>query len=456
MKHFFTGSVPQPESDAQLSVEEEAILIDEISGCEADVQQTADELHQSVDLVQGMEDMLVVADSMDDVADQPTASLAVSFSEMATAGTDMEPDALIQDPSLSAESIDSIKESIKQIWASIVQAVKRLWGHIAALFNRYRYLFKNYIDHFTELKQEFGKLKTSGARRNGEPISVKGQATYDRGFSGQTRSPRDWLDNIERINVLTRMVLKTARHENEMYAEYLIEFVDEVHRAMAQPVYVGNDSRNTAFDKVGENFLNKIIHAKSEIFDASRQHSSKGFFGYGVGDAKVTLIDDLPNGYTLTFNGGYIPDTNRPDEDNQLNLIRELTHGHYKFSGMNMNRVETYVMPSPDEVITMIDKLLFGLTCAMDYLVVGKSSLEHYSDRIQKKIDEAVRSFNANGSSGVETRDYMNVVMRLGKHFNLTSVGLSQEVLSYLRKQYSAHEDGIESCLKTLRNIDSE
>jgi len=132
-----------PLGDENISMEEEAIMIDEGSQAAAECDQDLKEAERIVEVSNALEDLAVVAGSKEDLSDDE-ARLMEHAGDMAVAGTDVEPDEIV--PAMEAFrdketgkisgklAMENFREKAERLWQNIKRILKEIWEKIAQFF----------------------------------------------------------------------------------------------------------------------------------------------------------------------------------------------------------------------------------------------------------------------------------------------------------------------------------
>lgn len=132
-----------PLGDENISMEEEAIMIDEGSQAAAECDQDLKEAERIVEVSNALEDLAVVAGSKEDLTDDE-ARLMENAGDMAVAGTDIEPDEIVpsmesfRDPETKKISgklaMENFREKAERLWQNIKRILKEIWEKITQFF----------------------------------------------------------------------------------------------------------------------------------------------------------------------------------------------------------------------------------------------------------------------------------------------------------------------------------
>lgn len=121
---------------ADISLEEEQILLTEAASDQAEVASDLAEAERVIEVSDSLEDLAVVADGIEEATPAEAALVEVA-GDMATAGTDVAGDELIpaQEAFIGRKlAVEGIRETARNIWASIQAFLKKIWEKIEGFF----------------------------------------------------------------------------------------------------------------------------------------------------------------------------------------------------------------------------------------------------------------------------------------------------------------------------------
>lgn len=168
-----------------LSLEEEMIIVDEAAQDEAQVERDLSESERVIEVSDALEDVAVVADGIE-AATPGEVALIDTASQMAVAGTDIEPEEVV--PAMESYmgkriSTESIRETARTIWENIQAFLTKVWNQIVAYFRvgavvpmvekRITSLEKK-IKELGKLKEGAGKIKLKSSF-----LAVEGKVVKD-------------------------------------------------------------------------------------------------------------------------------------------------------------------------------------------------------------------------------------------------------------------------------------
>jgi hypothetical protein len=206
MRKFFAGTPAAVAAAAALesiaekpiiSLEEEALIIDETNEVSTDVANELTEAERIVEVSDALEDLAVIADGIEEATPAEIA-LIETTGNMAVAGTDVSPEevvpTLVPEPTpvlnedgtprvddagvavvaqesyvgkrISAESIQGIRETAKKIWQNIQAFLVKIWDQIVAFFNKI-------FDTIPRLKNTLEEMKVAIKEAEGKKAGDK-------------------------------------------------------------------------------------------------------------------------------------------------------------------------------------------------------------------------------------------------------------------------------------------
>lgn len=146
-----------------LSLEEEMIIVDEAAQDEAQVERDLSESERVIEVSDALEDVAVVADGIE-AATPGEVALIDTASQMAVAGTDIEPEEVV--PAMESYmgkriSTEGIRETARTIWENIQAFLTKVWNQIVAYFRVGAVvpMVEKRIESLEKKVKELGKLK---------------------------------------------------------------------------------------------------------------------------------------------------------------------------------------------------------------------------------------------------------------------------------------------------------
>lgn len=119
-----------------LSLEEEAVLVDEANTALTEANADMGEADHALDVSEALDDLAVIAEDIDEATPTEVA-LIENVAQAAVAGTDVGSEEIV--PAMESYigkriSTESLKDTARNIWASIQQLLKRIWKNIEEFF----------------------------------------------------------------------------------------------------------------------------------------------------------------------------------------------------------------------------------------------------------------------------------------------------------------------------------
>ena len=143
----------------EISMEEEALLIQESAGDLAEAEAEIEDAQELADTSDALEDLAMVADGIDEASENEVALVEAGV-QLATAGSDLE----VEDVAPGLESYvgrristEGIKETARAIYDAIVRAVKKFWEKIKAFFRKTVGTLANLRRSAEKLRQRAGE-----------------------------------------------------------------------------------------------------------------------------------------------------------------------------------------------------------------------------------------------------------------------------------------------------------
>lgn len=163
-KHFFAIESAHLQAPVRmLSLEEEMLIVDEAAQDEAQVERDLSESERVIEVSDALEDVAVVADGIE-AATPGEVALIDTASQMAVAGTDIEPEQVV--PAMESYmgkriSTEGIRETARTIWENIQAFLTKVWNQIVAYFRVSAVvpMVEKRIASLEKKVKELGKLK---------------------------------------------------------------------------------------------------------------------------------------------------------------------------------------------------------------------------------------------------------------------------------------------------------
>ena len=152
----------------EISMEEEALLIQESAGDLAEAEAEIEDAQELADTSDALEDLAMVADGIDEASENEVALVEAGV-QLATAGSDLE----VEDVAPGLESYigrristEGIKEISRNIYEAIVRAIKKFWEKIKAFFRKT-------VGTLANLKRSAEALRKRADQTQGKTVKEK-------------------------------------------------------------------------------------------------------------------------------------------------------------------------------------------------------------------------------------------------------------------------------------------
>ncbi len=139
LRHFATSleGIRDVSTGPVLSLEEEALVMDEAADTGAQIDGDLNEVERVIEVASGLEDLAVVADTIEEATPQQLALVQVA-GDLAVAGTDVTSDDLL--PSLESYkggkiSMEGLREIAQTVWQNIIQFLAKIWAQIEQFYH---------------------------------------------------------------------------------------------------------------------------------------------------------------------------------------------------------------------------------------------------------------------------------------------------------------------------------
>lgn len=122
--------------DANISMEEEQLMLDEAAQDSAAADADLGEAERIIEVSDALEDLAVIADGIEEASPAEVA-LIETAGNMAVAGTEVEPEEIV--PAMESYrgkriATEGIKETARTLWKSIQEFLKKIWAKITNFF----------------------------------------------------------------------------------------------------------------------------------------------------------------------------------------------------------------------------------------------------------------------------------------------------------------------------------
>jgi hypothetical protein len=187
MRKFLTPALesfqdPTPLGDANISMEEEAIMLDEAATDAAAVDQDLNEAERVVQVADALEDLATVAGSSEELSGKEGALLETA-GNMAVAGTDVDPEEVVPAMESFKEgdvisgklAMEDFKEKARTMWENIKRMLKEIWEKITNFFYK---IFGTIPRLRRSLESLRGKIEEAQRKTKGEAKFSAGASRY--------------------------------------------------------------------------------------------------------------------------------------------------------------------------------------------------------------------------------------------------------------------------------------
>lgn len=133
---FALEAAPVGQTLGLLSLEEEAVVVDEAAVDNQEIAEDLAEAERTLEVSDSLEDLAVVAQDIEEATPTETA-LIENAAQMAVAGTDVEPEQVV--PAMESFigkriAVEGIRDQAKKIWENIQRVLKAIWERIMNFF----------------------------------------------------------------------------------------------------------------------------------------------------------------------------------------------------------------------------------------------------------------------------------------------------------------------------------
>lgn len=202
MRKFLVALESYQDPHMAISLEEEVLLIDENARDEAQIQTDLADVNRGLDTADALEDLAVVAGNIEDASEQET-QLIDTCAQMATAGTDIQPEEFMQ-PAERAEdgtvATEGFMETAKGIIETILKYVAKIWESFTGWLKRTFTLIGSTRARLESLRKYLASLeKAKSPLKEGATVSVFDEAGHQPVKDGRAyvQLNRDWSRMME-------------------------------------------------------------------------------------------------------------------------------------------------------------------------------------------------------------------------------------------------------------------
>lgn len=399
-----------------LSLEEEALVLDQAHQDATDVSSSLDETNRLLEVSDALEDLAVVAANIRQAS--PTEiGLIQTAGQMAVAGTDNEPEIML--PTMESfqegQSIacESIREKAVALWKNLQEFLSRIWDKIEAFFR-----INVVVGTLTaRLEATLSALKSGrGEGATGGPISI---SALERQLTYKGKIVRDQ-------NVMFEALTNTANVAKFIYGNY----ADQVLKAGEKIEHALN---GYTVDKTDET-MNSLVHELSSIQFAGIPG------GHALGDE-----DGFQAQATDAFLGGgtLVAKTYRATSgDNALVALDRIRHtGLFleKGDADSFGYDATFGIPRLIEAARMVSAALALLAVIEQFHKTKFKQMKLMGDRLKKASTKAVSEMervtvgDEGGDSISEFRGALNMNTTFARWTQMPAIPFYSHILSSAR-----------------------
>ena len=244
----------------EISMEEEALLIQESAGDLAEAEAEIEDAQELADTSDALEDLAMVADGIDEASENEVALVEAGV-QLATAGSDLE----VEDVAPALESYvgrristEGIKETARAIYDAIIRAVKKFWEKIKAFFRKT-------VGTLANLRRSAEKLRSRAGECHGKTAKEK------------------------QIEVGSEINALSTDYKAPKTGTAIVGLIDSTHKLLDACL----DGQNAVSAKIGE----KLADALND-FDADDATAAKASLGKAVAAFDTGTSSKLPGSKT--------------------------------------------------------------------------------------------------------------------------------------------------------------
>lgn len=428
MKKFFQ---PTTLSVGDLSLEEQAILLNEIGDGDATIQATINNLNRVEDTGQALEDVLVIAEVTPKDELDANASLVRSIGEMAVVGTDADPTAIFPNPVLTVESLSDAKSYLKKIWESILEMLRQLRDQIKASFNKYAMFLDSHKQRFVALRDQAKKI---------DPRQYNAEQTVPLGLCVRNgRAPRNAdgiLDNWDVVHSNTEKVLVGHADNDAAVAKVIVDLLKNSTSTL---------KRTEEPSLVTRDFSKHIAQFVLDMTTMTKTHNEFTRPKRDDHHISVALTPDLPGGVQLMMKMREEQVVSKFTSVQRLNAYLASFVELEQHASDGKLSVEVK-LPRPDMLIKILDLAIDTLDIALGYLNSGQNKLQSAQKQIEAATNQLVEAIDS-----VEVpqaaQAYVQTFLRFNKHYATTTTATANAMLRVVRQQLTALEAFTKKCL---------
>ena len=238
----------------EISMEEEALLIQESAGDLAEAEAEIEDAQELADTSDALEDLAMVADGIDEASENEVALVEAGV-QLATAGSDLE----VEDVAPALESYvgrristEGIKETARAIYDAIIRAVKKFWEKIKAFFRKT-------VGTLANLRRSAEKLRARAGECHGKTAKEK------------------------QIEVGGEINSLSTDYKAPKTGAAIVGLIDSTHKLLDATL----DGQNAETAKVGEKLADALNDFDADDATAAKASLGKAVAAFDVGNSKL-------------------------------------------------------------------------------------------------------------------------------------------------------------------------
>lgn len=212
-----------------ISMEEEAVMVDEATTAAAEADQDLSEAERIIEVSDALEDLAVVADGIEEATPAETALVEIA-GDMAVAGTDVAPEEIV--PAMESYrggriATEGIRETARNIWESIRRYLKEVWEKIEKFFY-------NILGTIPRLRKSLDALEKHGEDVQGKHVENNAKVKMTAGLANisanhvPAKSEGDFSKNLSNLGAAVKFVYgnyaESVTKQGEAIADVIGDF----------------------------------------------------------------------------------------------------------------------------------------------------------------------------------------------------------------------------------------
>ena len=359
----------------EISMEEEALLIQESAGDLAEAEAEIEDAQELADTSDALEDLAMVADGIDEASENEVALVEAGV-QLATAGSDLE----VEDVAPGLESYigrristEGIKETARAIYDAIVRAIKKFWEKIKAFFRKT-------VGTLANLRRSAEKLRARAGECHGKTSKEKQieVGSEINSLSIDYKAPKTGkaiLDIVDNTSKLLDGVLNGQNKESADIGEKLADALNDFDADDAASAKASLGKVCGAFGK----------HGSTNLPAASSQSSVDTRYPAGTG-IKYQVVKDIPGNRILVVTN---PDRTGTDPMATAAKLRGIKSHLANCTDKDKDPVNeaTVSVVTPTEAEKLADKII-DIVAAIAAYENGKGRKD--ADKAKERVEKAM------------------------------------------------------------------